>query len=152
NWSPEHFKEYRLTSYDIFLHRRAHSQQALSRISCPVKLLYGTNSMVYPAKYSEELFESMQQAGLNVSLQAVSNAPHYLCVDHGNDVNPLIHDFIWACVNDKENITIPTSIVSPWNEALQEDGWCPDVKNEFDDEFITVSFVCLFRFLLTMEH
>ncbi|KAF9037425.1 Alpha/Beta hydrolase protein [Rhodocollybia butyracea] len=84
NWAPNHFKEYRLAAYDIFLRRKAHSQQALSRISCPVKLLYGTNSVVYSPDYSHRLFESMQQATLEVSLHAVLNAPHYLCVDHAN--------------------------------------------------------------------
>ncbi|KAF9036403.1 Alpha/Beta hydrolase protein [Rhodocollybia butyracea] len=140
NWSPEHFKEYRLASYEIFLHRKAHSQQALSRISCPVKLLYGTNSVVYTPDYNHRLYESMQQARLDVSLQAVLNAPHYLCVDHGNEVNLLIHDFISQSIGDKDNVFIPTNIDSPWSAILREYGWYPERMNEFDDEFITVTF------------
>ncbi|KAF9072816.1 Alpha/Beta hydrolase protein [Rhodocollybia butyracea] len=120
NWSPEHLKEY------------PHSQQALSRISCPVKLLHGSGIVNF--------LNPCKRAGLDVSFHAVPNAPHYLCADHGNEVNPLIHDFIWENIVNKEGIFIPTYVVSPWDKLLREYGWTLTGKNNYDDEDITVSF------------
>ncbi|KAE9390941.1 alpha/beta-hydrolase [Gymnopus androsaceus JB14] len=83
NWSPDHRDEYRLATYDFFIRRKAHSQELLSRITCPVKLLYGRGSVVYSENYTERLMENLQAANVKVICYAVPNAPHYLCVDHG---------------------------------------------------------------------
>lgn len=82
NWGPGHFEDCRLILYEFFLIRKPHSLQALSKISCPVKILYGTDSVVYRPEYSERLYEDMKQAGIDVSLYMVPNAPHVLCLDH----------------------------------------------------------------------
>ncbi|KAJ3863909.1 Alpha/Beta hydrolase protein [Lentinula novae-zelandiae] len=84
NWSPEHLQEYRLISYDFFCNRRPQPREALSRISCPVKLVHGGNSVVYEQSYTERFLKSLEDEGVNVSMEIIPNAPHYVCFDHGN--------------------------------------------------------------------
>ncbi|KIK53529.1 hypothetical protein GYMLUDRAFT_207316 [Collybiopsis luxurians FD-317 M1] len=137
NWSPDHFREYWLSTHEIFVHRKAQTQAALTKISCPVKLLHGGNNIVYSTSYSEELLKAMQQAGIDVSLEVIPNAPHYMCVDYGEQINSVIYNFTTSQL--KQTLYRPTDVVSPWDATLRECGWDPDRKNEFDDEWITIS-------------
>lgn len=89
NWSAEHLQEYRLTSYDIFCNRKSQPRTALSRISCPVKLVHGGNSVVYEPSYTIQLMNSLQEAGVDVTMEIVANAPHYLCLDYANEYIPI---------------------------------------------------------------
>ncbi|KAJ3992945.1 Alpha/Beta hydrolase protein [Lentinula boryana] len=141
NWSAECLQQYRLISYDIFCNRKPQSIDSLSRISCPVKLLHGGNSLVYPPSYTERLRNSFQEAGVDASMEIIANAPHYLCVDYGNEINGMIHDFVAQCL-PKGSILPPTpvNIISPWDKVLREHGWDPKRMNEFDDDDLIVSF------------
>ncbi|KAJ4465979.1 alpha/beta-hydrolase [Lentinula edodes] len=145
NWSPEHLREYRLISYDFFCTRKPQPREALSRITCPVKLVHGGNSVVYDQSYTERFMKSLQDEGVNVSMEIIPNAPHYLCFDHGNVVNPMIHDFVVEHHLKKENTapiaSLPVDVVvSPWDKILREHGWVPERKNELDDEDLFISY------------
>ncbi|KIK54232.1 hypothetical protein GYMLUDRAFT_1024069 [Collybiopsis luxurians FD-317 M1] len=83
NWDSDHSIEYTLATYKFVIRRRDYSQDALSWIACPVKLLHGGNNFAYPESYMQELVHNLQQAGVNVSWLTVPNAPHYLCLEHG---------------------------------------------------------------------
>ncbi|KAJ3874405.1 Alpha/Beta hydrolase protein [Lentinula edodes] len=140
NWSSEHLQEYRLTSYDIFCNRKSQPRTALSRISCPVKLVHGGNSVVYEPSYTIQLMNSLQEAGVDVTMEIVANAPHYLCLDYANDVNIMIYELVTHSMTKESIPPTPTNVISPWDAILREYGWKPDRLNELDDDDLTVSF------------
>ncbi|KIK53521.1 hypothetical protein GYMLUDRAFT_232757 [Collybiopsis luxurians FD-317 M1] len=139
-WDSDHRAEYRLATYDFFIQRKQFSQEALSRIACPVKLIQGGNSLVYPESYTEEQAQKLEQAGVNVSWLTIPHAPHYLCVDHAPEINQGIHDFILCTMDSASTSSAPENIVSPWDKILREYGWAPERQNILDDDDFTVSF------------
>ncbi|KIK56613.1 hypothetical protein GYMLUDRAFT_46939 [Collybiopsis luxurians FD-317 M1] len=140
NWDQDHKKEYRLATYNFFVQRGSYTREALSRIACPVKLVQGSNSLVYPESYTRNFVRNLKQAGVNVSWLRVPNAPHYLCVDYGPEVNWEIHDFVLHTMDKASIPTAPRNVSSPWDKILREWGWTPEKRNEFDDDDITISF------------
>lgn len=106
NWSPENLDAYRVATYDFFIYRKAHSSKTLSRISCPVKVLHGASSVVYPLDYTERFMESLHEGGVDASLATIPNAPHYMCIDHGNVL--VILSTKYRCCN--ANVRYPESI------------------------------------------
>ncbi|KAJ4485204.1 Alpha/Beta hydrolase protein [Lentinula aciculospora] len=142
NWSAEHLQEYQLISYNIFCNRKSQPKTVLSRIHCPVKLLHGGDSVVYKSSYTEEFMKSLRNAGVDASMETIPNAPHYLCVDYGNEVNRMIHDLVDHCTPERSisPTTSPVDVRSPWDEILRQYGWEPERKNQLDDDDITVSF------------
>ncbi|KAJ3966390.1 Alpha/Beta hydrolase protein [Lentinula raphanica] len=144
NWSPKHREEYRLISYEIFRSRKALPIEALSRISCPVKLIHGGGSIVYSSCYTEAFMKDLQKAGVDVSMEIIPVAPHYLCVDYAEVLNPLIHDFVVKNLQRKSNATIPPApldtVVSPWDKMLRDYGWNPERKHELDDDDFVISY------------
>ncbi|KAJ3839057.1 Alpha/Beta hydrolase protein [Lentinula raphanica] len=144
NWSREHLEEYRLISYEIFRSRKALPLEALSRISCPVKLIHGGGSIVYSISYTEAFMQELQEAGVNVSMEVIPYAPHYLCVDYADVLNPMIYDFVVESLQRKSNAPLPTAplemVVSPWDKMLRDYGWNPERKHELDDDDFVVSY------------
>ncbi|KAJ3827540.1 Alpha/Beta hydrolase protein [Lentinula raphanica] len=143
NWSPEHHDEYRLISYEFFRIRKPHSRESLSRISCPVKLLQGGRSLIYPPSYTEELMRNLREAGVNATMEIIPDAPHYLCVDFGQEVNPMIHDLVVESLHNRNVMVPPTpieTVVSPWDRMLRDHGWDPMKKHALDDDDLVISY------------
>ncbi|KAF9064232.1 Alpha/Beta hydrolase protein [Rhodocollybia butyracea] len=141
NWDDEHYLEHKIASFEIFVHRKAQTQEALSRLSCPVKLVYGTASLAYPPSYTKRLYLDLKAAGVQASMLEVPHAPHYLSLDHSDEINPVIYDFI---VENSQGKTIRTpsrsNYISPWDGVLRACGWDPSRQNALDDDIFTVSW------------
>ncbi|GAW08649.1 alpha beta hydrolase fold protein [Lentinula edodes] len=88
----------------------------------------------------EELMNSLQEAGVDVTMEIVANAPHYLCLDYANDVNIMIYELVTHSMTKESIPPTPTNVISPWDAILREYGWKPDRVNELDDDDLTVSF------------
>jgi pimeloyl-ACP methyl ester carboxylesterase len=83
NWSPKDFDVYRRATLDFFTQRKAYSKNDLSQIRSPVKLIHGHDDVAYPIEYSLEQEKLMKEAGLNVTLTSIPNAPHFVVTDYG---------------------------------------------------------------------
>ncbi|KAK7030964.1 hypothetical protein VNI00_013912 [Paramarasmius palmivorus] len=94
--NPFHLQRYQPT---IMASRRSHTVSELSRLTCPVLLIDGGNGVAYPPDYTERLQKQFEEAGVEVSSYTVPNAPHFLCVDYGDVVNPLIYDLVMSKSN-----------------------------------------------------
>ncbi|KIK54366.1 hypothetical protein GYMLUDRAFT_177371 [Collybiopsis luxurians FD-317 M1] len=82
-WDMNHSAEYSLATYHFFIKCKPYSQETLSRIACPVRLLQGGNNIVYTESYTQRFVHDLKQADVDVSWHTVLNALHYLCVEHG---------------------------------------------------------------------
>ncbi|KAJ3770018.1 Alpha/Beta hydrolase protein [Lentinula raphanica] len=146
NWSRDHLKEYQLISYEFFRTRKALPPEALSRISCPVKLVHGGGSIIYLPSYTEAFMKDLQKAGVDVSMEVIPYAPHYLCVDYGEVLNPMLHNFVVKSMQKNGDVPIPPTpsetVVSPWDRMLRDYGWKPERKHDLDDDDFVVSYVC----------
>ncbi|KAF5379606.1 hypothetical protein D9757_009198 [Collybiopsis confluens] len=138
NWDHLGMKNCRIGFLEYFLDRKSPSAHALSRIQCPVKLLYGTDDIAYPQSHSEQFLHDLQQVGVEASLYIVEGAPHYLCVDFADEIDPIIHDFIMQNEH-RQAPPVVGEISSPWLSVLRTHGWNPEGGNDSDDDdfFIT---------------
>lgn len=99
HWGYEGKKNYRIATLEFLAKRKTQSRAALSRLRCPVRLVYGTEDVAYPQEYTEEFLENLEDAGVDVSLHIVPGAPHFVCTDYADEyvmsswcsVNMLIH-------------------------------------------------------------
>ncbi|KAL0569544.1 hypothetical protein V5O48_012418 [Marasmius crinis-equi] len=113
---------------DFLSKRKAHSKFELSRIKCPIQVVYGTNDVAYPPEYTDEFVQSLEDAGVNVALTKVPDAPHFLCVDYGHVINPIMHDLVVELYskNPRNSVPLPPIMdeaISPWDTVLREAGW-----------------------------
>ncbi|KAJ3766902.1 Alpha/Beta hydrolase protein [Lentinula raphanica] len=141
-WSPE---ECRLIAFEFLRTRKPQSLESLSRISCPVKLIHGGGSIIYAPSYSDKLMQDLQKAGVKTTMEIIPYAPHYLCVDFGKELNPMIHDFVVASLPKKGGAPVvpstpPEIVVSPWDRMLRDYGWDPLRRHELDDDDFVVSY------------
>jgi len=83
NWGPKNFDLYRRMTLEIFTNRRAHSKEALSsRLAhIPVTLVHGLGDVAYPLTYSEEFMQQLEDAGVQVSLVKIPDAPHFVNIE-----------------------------------------------------------------------
>ena len=81
NWGYYGLKNFRLAYIEFYRNRKSPSIERLSRIRCPVKLVYGTDDIAYPQKHTERFFKALRKAGVDVSLFVVPHAPHFVSVD-----------------------------------------------------------------------
>ncbi|KAJ8073498.1 hypothetical protein PM082_011774 [Marasmius tenuissimus] len=124
---------------DFMKKRRTHSTSELSRIRCPVKVIHGSRDLCYPLEYTEELVRHLEDARVDVSLVEVEGAPHFVCIEYGEVINPILHDYIVQVhYKGSPNAPIPPIMdepTSPWDRLLKEAGW-QDGSDLSDDDFI----------------
>ncbi|KAK7040105.1 hypothetical protein VNI00_009910 [Paramarasmius palmivorus] len=131
---------------DFMKDRKSHPISELARISCPVVVIQGTNDIAYPIEYAEDFCKQLEKAGVDVSLVTIPGAPHFLCVDYGDIVNPLLYDLVTSkCGSSSPNLppVRPEGMVhSPWHSMLKEAGWKgSDPGNPEDDDDDDVFFI-----------
>ncbi|KAF9058557.1 alpha/beta-hydrolase [Rhodocollybia butyracea] len=132
NWGASRLDEYRTITLDLFLNRRPHSVEELRNIKVPVKLIHGMEDVGYTLEYSQEFLQHLHDAGVDASLEAISGASHFGCIEQYAIVNPIFHDFI---IQQLEG-PIPTltkAVVSPWESKLKKKGWVKE-GNVLDDD------------------
>ncbi|KIK69231.1 hypothetical protein GYMLUDRAFT_35301 [Collybiopsis luxurians FD-317 M1] len=136
HWGYHGLHNYRIATLEFLYGRRSHSKAALSRLQCPVKLVYGTDDVAYPQDFTEKFLQDLEEAGVDVSLYVVPGAPHFVCVDYADQVDPVLHDFILQN-DDRRPPEVSGTILSPWDELLRANGWDPEgVHDDSDDEFL----------------
>ncbi|KAJ4476577.1 Alpha/Beta hydrolase protein [Lentinula aciculospora] len=140
HWGYHGLHNYRIVTFEFLTSRKAQTREKLSRLRCPVKLVYGTDDIAYPQSYTEKFMQDLKDAGVNASLFIVPGAPHFVGVDHYSLVDPILHDFIIQC-DDRNSPAASGTILSPWHEALLSSGWKPDGTDDDSDDDIVISYV-----------
>ncbi|KIK69163.1 hypothetical protein GYMLUDRAFT_188693 [Collybiopsis luxurians FD-317 M1] len=136
-WDFKHLDEFRTMNLDFYLNRWSQSRSSLARIAGPVKLVYGSDDVAYPESYSKMFLRQLRHAGVDASLSVIPDAPHYMAPDFGNELNPILHDFIVEAVSlDLSSAPIPSHVMSPWEGALRHVGWDPEDSLSEDDLII----------------
>ncbi|KAJ4469507.1 hypothetical protein C8J55DRAFT_564571 [Lentinula edodes] len=72
--------------------------------------------------------QQLLNAGVDVSLSIIDDAPHCMVASHSKDVNPQLYDFV---KDANYNLAPPLAShslqavnpISPWNGLLKEAGW-----------------------------
>ncbi|KAJ8094855.1 hypothetical protein AAF712_009608 [Marasmius tenuissimus] len=132
NWGPKDFQTYRTATLDFFLNRTSHTKETLSQIKVPVKLIHGLDDVAYPPEYTLEQEKLMKDAGVDVTLIKIPNAPHFVVVDYGVEMNQVLHDHVVGAVKT----TVPPQpkdAVSPWDAILRKNGWVPGDDSDEED-------------------
>ncbi|KAJ7885514.1 hypothetical protein B0H14DRAFT_3856880 [Mycena olivaceomarginata] len=122
-WStlPLHFPQ--RTSYE--------SLSAFARIRCPITLVYGSEDIVYPLSFAEDLLSLLRTANVNASLHILEGAPHFANITHQNETHTLLYDFILANSSAADIPPAPTSVQSPFEVEL---GLCDDTADDSDSD------------------
>ncbi|EEB96368.1 hypothetical protein MPER_04510, partial [Moniliophthora perniciosa FA553] len=132
NWGPKDFDVYKTATLDFFTQRKAYSKQELSKIKAPVNLVHGLDDVAYPLEYTVEQEKIMKDAGLNVILSPIANAPHFVVIDYGLEVNGVLHDFVMKYTKGPV-ASAPSDVVSPWDSSLRKAGWVPEDMSDDED-------------------
>ncbi|KAL0066714.1 hypothetical protein AAF712_006319 [Marasmius tenuissimus] len=136
NWGPDRFENFHRATVDFFTERKRHAVDALRRIKVPVRLVHGMDDIPYPVEYSMEQEEMFREAGVDVGLDKLVGAPHFVVVDSKMEVNQLIHDFVLDNSPNGKSTLIPpaSSVLSPWDDVMRKAGWIPE--HEEDDDLV----------------
>ncbi|KAF9270663.1 alpha/beta-hydrolase [Marasmius fiardii PR-910] len=134
---PKAIEEFFETTLGFFSHEQplARTANQLKGISVPVKLIQGTNNLINnrPAEYLGKFGELFQEAGVKFEAALIPYAPHCLCVDYSEQLNPLIHDFILKSTRVPAPPP-PSQATSPWENLLRAAGY--ESEDDVDDELI----------------
>ncbi|KAJ3770645.1 Alpha/Beta hydrolase protein [Lentinula raphanica] len=139
HWGYHGKRNYRIATLDFLCNRPAQSRAALSRLRCPVQLVYGTDDVAYPREYTDEFVQTLEDAGVDVSLLVVPDAPHFAGVDYASHINPALHDFIMQN-DDRKPPPVSGNVSSPWTELLRLNGWTPEGNIDADDDEFVITY------------
>ncbi|KNZ81360.1 hypothetical protein J132_01218 [Termitomyces sp. J132] len=144
NYGPGRLEEGQIATVDFFTEKMDYSTEKLGRIQCSVKLIHCSEDIAYPLHHTEELLQRLVDAGVDVELEVVSDAPHFGTVTNAIEINSLLHDFLMK--QTTSDVPLPLEeVTSPYQSMLIAEGWSPDHENEDSDEddlvFYTTSFV-----------
>ncbi|PBK79733.1 alpha/beta-hydrolase [Armillaria gallica] len=129
---PAKFEQYERGTIDFLNNRKEYSEDQLSRICVPVKLVHCLGDIAYPLEYSERFMQQLKEAAVTVSLATIPEAPHFGVVTHGDIVNRLLHDFI-IDICETSVPPAPGEVSSPWEEELVRAGWNKGGDDPEDD-------------------
>ncbi|KAK0494503.1 alpha/beta-hydrolase [Armillaria luteobubalina] len=132
NWGPKHFDQYDRATVEFFNNRKEYSNEELSRIRAPVKLVHCLGDIAYPQEYTENFMQQLKDAAVTVSLATIPEAPHFGLATHGDIVNSILHDFIIASCRTSVP-PAPQEVVSPWEVELVKAGWDKGGSDSEDD-------------------
>lgn len=82
NWGPKKLADYRIVTVDFFTKRKAQTAAAVSKITCPVKLVHCGADIAYAIEYSAEVLKLLQENGVDASLVEIPGAVHFGNVSH----------------------------------------------------------------------
>ncbi|KAG5336958.1 hypothetical protein C0989_011414 [Termitomyces sp. Mn162] len=133
NYGPGRLEEGQIVTVNFFTEKMDYSTEKLRKIRCPVKLIHCSEDIAYPLHHTEELLQRLVDAGVDVELEAVSDAPHFGTVTNAMEINSLLHDFLMK--QTTSNVPLPSEeVTSPYEAMLVAEGWSPDHENESSDE------------------
>ncbi|KAF6764083.1 Alpha/Beta hydrolase protein [Ephemerocybe angulata] len=138
NWTKGRLEELHTVSVKFFCDRKPHPPALLQRVQCPINLIHCGADIAYPIDFTEELFDRMQGAGLNVRLSCVADAPHFGSVTKPAEVNKLILDFVLQNTKGPVPPAMP-NVTSPFEDEFAEQG-CQHLGLESDDSDDDITF------------
>ncbi|KAJ6582894.1 Alpha/Beta hydrolase protein [Mycena vulgaris] len=132
NWGPTKLQEYRIATVDFIIKRTAQPASAVSKITCPVKLVHCGADIAYAIEYSEEVLKLLKDNGVNAQLVEVPGAVHFGNVSNPKEINAHIYDTI---IKNSPGMAIPpaqASVVSPFTAGLIKAGYNKDEDSDSD--------------------
>ncbi|KAJ7468065.1 Alpha/Beta hydrolase protein [Mycena latifolia] len=132
NWGPKNLDEYRIATVDFFVRRTAQTPAAVSKITCPVKLVHCGADIAYAIEYTAEVLKLLQDNGVDATLVEVPGAIHFGNVSNAKEINAHIHDSV---IQNSPGMTIPpaqASVVSPFTAGLMKAGYDNDEDSDSD--------------------
>ncbi|TFK75503.1 alpha/beta-hydrolase [Pluteus cervinus] len=110
-WGSDSLEECYRATVSWFV-RKPRTQEALAKITCPVRIIHCADDIAYPFELAQELERELREAGVvRVDLKQVPG-PHYGSVVNAADINPLIEDLILSISNPptRESTPKPRSV------------------------------------------
>uniref|UniRef100_A0A0W0GEI4 AB hydrolase-1 domain-containing protein n=1 Tax=Moniliophthora roreri TaxID=221103 RepID=A0A0W0GEI4_MONRR len=104
-----------------------HTTSELAQITCPIVLVTAGNGVGYPSDFAERFHKQLETAKVRVSTVNIPNAPHFMCVDYGDIINPLLYDQVMSQIAS-DSASLPAIqqaalVHSPWHNQLKAAGW-----------------------------
>jgi pimeloyl-ACP methyl ester carboxylesterase len=88
NWTGENVEVMHTVTMKYYLNQPQctsyESLSAFARIRCPITLVYGSEDIMYPLSFAEDLLSLLRIANVNASLQILEGAPHFANITHQN--------------------------------------------------------------------
>jgi len=81
NWLPAQ-NNVKITTVDFITQRKPHSVRDLEKIQCPILLLHGGSDIAYPVEFTEEFESLLREASVDVDMQVIEGAPHFVSITH----------------------------------------------------------------------
>ncbi|KIY42982.1 alpha/beta-hydrolase [Fistulina hepatica ATCC 64428] len=131
NWTPDRFCDLHAVSVGFFVSRHPHPKATLAAIHCPITLIHCSGDIAYPIEYARELYDTMQDAGVDAHLESVPG-PHFANVTNSREVNPILAKAV-ARATTEPLPPIPTEVVSPFESTLAKLGLYDDDDDSSDD-------------------
>ncbi|KAJ7196574.1 Alpha/Beta hydrolase protein [Mycena pura] len=134
NWGPTKLDEYRIVTVDFFVNRKAQTPAAVSKITCPVKLVHCSADIAYQVEYTEEVLKLLRENGVDVQLVLIPGAVHFGNVSNHKEANAHIFDSV---IQNSPGMNIPPaqlSVVSPFTAGLKKAGYREDDNDDSDDD------------------
>jgi pimeloyl-ACP methyl ester carboxylesterase len=83
NWArPDQFEIFHTLSVKFFLDRTVPPLSSLQKITCPVNLVHCSEDIAYPLPIVEETEVHLKEAGVDVRISHIPDAPHFGCATH----------------------------------------------------------------------
>ncbi|KAH7092871.1 alpha/beta-hydrolase [Auriculariales sp. MPI-PUGE-AT-0066] len=122
-WSHSGLREFETCAFKYETTRHGHSTDALAKSlqSIPVVIVYGTSDVAYDCDYYAQFEKQLRDAGVQLEVHVLEDAPHCLNVSHQDDLAALVPEFVLRhCANPD---TVPPAVDAP-------DGELPTVFDE----------------------
>ncbi|KAJ7346182.1 Alpha/Beta hydrolase protein [Mycena albidolilacea] len=133
NWTGENVEAMHTISVKCYLNQPQRtsyeSLSAFARIRCPTTLVYGSEDIVYPLSFAEDLLSLLRTANVDATLHTLEGAPHFANITHQNETHTLLYDFILANSSAADIPPAPASVQSPFEVEL---GLCDDTADDSD--------------------
>ncbi|KAJ3885549.1 Alpha/Beta hydrolase protein [Lentinula edodes] len=143
-WCYPFLDQYRTLAHGLKVNCSSQDETSLARITCPVKLIHGTEDVAFSERYFERFLQQLLDAGVDASLSIIDEAPHCMVASHAKDVNPQLYNFVKDANYNPAPALASRSIqavnnVSPWDGLLKEAGWEGD-DNTWDESLIIYKY------------
>ncbi|ESK90024.1 alpha beta hydrolase [Moniliophthora roreri MCA 2997] len=126
-WTYEKLGACKMLIMDFMANRKGHTTSELAQITCPIVLVTAGNGVGYPSDFAERFHKQLETAKVRVSTVNIPNAPHFMCVDYGDIINPLLYDQVMSQIAS-DSASLPAIqqaalVHSPWHNQLKAAGW-----------------------------
>ncbi|KAL0577499.1 hypothetical protein V5O48_004485 [Marasmius crinis-equi] len=129
--TPERVDQFNETTIRFFAYSKLRTVAEFAKIRVPVLLVHGGSDIVHSVQYVKNFGKLLDNAGVSWEISVIPHAPHLVNFDHGDSVNPILHDFVIRCTRHPIQLPQPPQKArSPWDEMLHQVGY----EDDDDDE------------------